>query len=101
MTFDTLPYEIKAGAEIYVSGGHIVHLCPQLKPLKHNKLSYSLFQKELPCSYLACKLHLYRPACCKISIMMGLKPLTKHSTAITIRISPINRIITLLPVSPM
>lgn len=48
MTFDTLSYEIKAGAEIFVSGVHIVHMCPQLKPLKHNKLSYSLFQKSYP-----------------------------------------------------
>ena len=36
-----------------------------------------------------------------MSIIIGLKPLTKHSTAITIRISPIRRIITLLPVSPI
>ncbi len=35
-----------------------------------------------------------------ISIRIGLTPLTKHSTAITIRINPIRRIITLFPVSP-
>lgn len=34
-------------------------------------------------------------------INIGLRPPTKHSTAITIRINPIKRIITLLPVSPM
>ena len=31
---------------------------------------------------------------------IGFNPLTKHSTAITIKINPIRRIITLLPVSP-
>ena len=36
----------------------------------------------------------------KISITIGFSPLKKNSTAITITISPINRIITLLPVSP-
>lgn len=36
----------------------------------------------------------------KISTNIGFAPLTKHSTAITIRISPIRRIITLFPVSP-
>lgn len=35
-----------------------------------------------------------------ISTRIGLAPPTKHSTAMTIRISPIRRIITLLPVSP-
>ena len=34
------------------------------------------------------------------SIRIGFAPPTKHSTAITIRISPIRRIITLFPVSP-
>ena len=36
----------------------------------------------------------------EISITIGFSPLKKNSTAITITISPINRIITLLPVSP-
>ena len=40
-------------------------------------------------------------ACCKISIKIGFAPLTKHSTAITIKMSPMSRIITLFPVSPM
>ena len=31
---------------------------------------------------------------------MGLNPLIKHSTAMTISIKPISRIITLFPVSP-
>ena len=35
-----------------------------------------------------------------ISVNIGFTPLTKHSTAITIKMSPIRRIITLLPVSP-
>ncbi len=39
-------------------------------------------------------------AACKIPIKMGLKPLKKNSTAITITIKPISRIIILFPVSP-
>lgn len=35
------------------------------------------------------------------SVKIGLTPPTKHSTAITIRINPIRRIITLFPVSPI
>ena len=38
---------------------------------------------------------------CRISVKIGFTPPTKHSTAITININPINRIITLFPVSPM
>lgn len=34
-------------------------------------------------------------------LKIGRIPPTKHSTAITIRINPISRIITLLPVSPI
>ena len=39
-------------------------------------------------------------ALCSMSMAIGLNPLIKHSTAMTIRINPISRIITLLPVSP-
>ena len=38
------------------------------------------------------------PPSFNISTNIGFTPLTKHSTAITIRISPIRRIITLFPV---
>lgn len=39
-------------------------------------------------------------ACLKISVRTGCIPFMKHSTAMTIRISPISLIITLFPVSP-
>ena len=38
--------------------------------------------------------------CFSISVRIGRIPLKKHSTAMTIRIKPINLINTLLPVSP-
>ena len=38
---------------------------------------------------------------CTMLSKMGRAPLTKHSTAMTIKIRPMRRIITLLPVSPM
>lgn len=58
-------------------------------------------QKSLRVSQMTRRLFcVYTLLNCIISINIGRNPLTKHSTAITIRISPIKRIITLLPVSP-